>query len=106
MIKLSREAIRAIRENHNACGYVYPDGVLIRADKKIVQAKRRAMVERWFAFPGDTKLSGCRYRPSGMQESVKIDRVVCHDPLVLLDGLTSMEVAYSDGSSRSREMKL
>lgn len=107
MIRLTREAIRAIREGHtHTCGYVYRDGILIRADKVVRQGKQRATIERWFAQPGETKLWAGRHRESGMQDPVPIRRVVCHDASVLLDGLTSMEVSYNNGSKTSREKGL
>lgn len=107
MIRLTREAIRAIREGHtHTCGYVYRDGILIRADKVVRHGKQRVTIERWFAHPGETKLWAGRYRESGMQDPVPIRRVVCHDSSVLLDGLTSMEVSYNNGSETSRKMNL
>jgi hypothetical protein len=97
-MKLSKAAARAAKlDRHNACGYIYPDGLLVK--EKVHGTLRGKSVEReiWHAIPGPIPIV------ITSRDGPTVGRIVAHNPTVLLDGVTRVEVYYGNASDKMKD---
>ncbi|MFA5937405.1 MAG: hypothetical protein WC822_06045 [Candidatus Paceibacterota bacterium] len=70
------------------CSYIYPDGIMIKQDKKIRQGKYETTIEVYHFYPCEIPLRRSNYDDTDKRP---ITRIVCHNSKVLLDGIDRVE---------------
>ncbi len=83
------------------CSYIYPDGIMIKLDKKIKQGKYESTIEVYHFYPCLITLWRTNYQDTDKRP---ITRIVCHNSKVLLDGIFKMEY-YTDNCSENMKKR-
>jgi hypothetical protein len=99
-MRLTKAAARAVRTKarHDLAAYIYPDGILVR--ETVRGTLRGKPVERgiWHQVPGKIPIVTTSYKTPD-----KVARIVVHEPTVLLDGVSRVEVYFNNASEALRE---
>lgn len=83
------------------CAYIYPDGLLVREDRRI--AGTTATVPVWHAFPAHIPFAVHTYKSDSTSEPGTVTRIVVSEPARLLHGIDRVEVGFNNTSPKMVE---
>lgn len=86
------------------CAYIYRDGVVIYEEKSVRIGKYDTSIDVYHVIPCEISILSNDYNKSHYSDCERVNRIVCHNPKMLIGGLESVSVAFGNSSEKSRQM--